>query len=208
MTRKPNAQLAPTPGEVAWIVGQPGSGKTVLARALASAAGTPVLIIDSQRVDTFERLPHVAPREAVRALWPSRGKRRSAVVTPADPGEFDALMRAVRAGGDATVLVDEAHHWTRGGKSVELMRLLRGARHARASVLLTTQHLSGDVPAEALSCTSLVYVFRCASPRALDVLEREWGLDRERIKRLERFRYLRLRIGFDLSARAVPASRA
>ena len=183
------------------MVGQPGSGKTTLARALASSLASlssqPVLVVDSQRVSTFASEPHVSPREAVAALWPARGPRRSAIVHPRDASEVEALMRAVRAGGDVVVLVDEAHHWTRAGASVELLRLLRGARHARATVLLTTQHLSGDVPAAALSCTAMVYVFRCASPRALDVLEREWGLDRRQVQRLPRFRYLTLRIGFD-----------
>ncbi len=112
--------------------------------------------------------------------------------------DLDSLLRGLRAGKRIVILVDEAHYWlsAQSGSSTELVHLMRESQHAQADVFLTTQHLSGDVPQSALSCTSRLLVFRCTAPRVLQVLEREFGIGRARASSLRQFHYLEKRIGF------------
>lgn len=125
-------------------------------------------------------------------------RRSSVAFKPRDLGELDAVLRALRAGKDAVLLVDEAHTFlsAQSGSSAELVHAMREAQHARLDVFLTTQHLSGDIPQSALSCTSTLHIFRCSAPRVLRLLEAEWGIPRARVASLPRFRFLTLRIGF------------
>lgn len=121
-----------------------------------------------------------------------------AVFSPSSMDELDETIRALRAGKDVVLLVDEAHTFlsAQSGSSSELIHTLREGQHARADTFLVTQHLSGDVPQSALSCTNNLHVFRCVAPRVLHLLEREWGVARERVANLPPFRFLTLRIGF------------
>lgn len=186
----------------AWYVGCPGSGKTTLAAShlarLTAATGRPALVIDSGAVDQLAHVPRAASvPAAIEAVW---RERRHAAITPTDADQVEQLARAVLAGRNVNVLVDEAAFWLSSsrGRGSELLRLLRAWRHARASVLLTTQHLSGDVPQAALSCAPVLFVFRCTSPAVLDRLEREYGVDRRRVSSLGRGRFLRIESGFPL----------
>lgn len=137
----------------AWYVGIPRAGKTRLAHAHAvetsAACGWPVLVIDSQGVGNFERWPRAASvEEVLLEVW---GQKRSTAYVPRDVQEVERLVRAVLAAGRVVLLVDEAAYWLSSsrGRGGALLRLLRAYRHAPAHVLLTTQHLSGDVPQEA-----------------------------------------------------------
>jgi len=72
---------------------------------------------------------------------------------------------------------------------------MRTHRHARANVFLTAQHLTGDIPQEALSCAPEIYCFRCVSPAVLARLEAE-GIDAEAVKVLPTREYIRHYNGF------------
>lgn len=94
------------------------------------------------------------------------------------------------------VLVDEASFWCNASyMSDELARLLRTWQHKELSVWLTCQHFN-RIPSEALSIYTEIAVFRCTAPRVLERLEREYGLDRNRVQGLARGEYVTLRGGF------------
>lgn len=185
---------------VAWMVGCPQSGKTSLAKHSARVAhlnrGWPVLIVDSAEVHNLADVPLHSTEDAIEALW--REPRGHARVVPRDIEEMDRLMRAVRAGKRVVVVVDEAHFWlsAQSGVSGELVKLMRATQHAQVDLILTTQHLTGDVPQSALSCTTDLYVFRCTAPRVLQTLDREYGLEREQVRNLPQFHFLHVSTGF------------
>lgn len=195
---------APNLYSVSWVVGIPQSGKTTLAvaRAIARARErrVPLLAVDPARVAQirgFDRAGSAA--QALEALYAPRSSTEPFVAyTPSGVEDLDALMSGARAGKDLVVLVDEAHYFlsAQSGSSAELVHCMREAQHSRTDLFLTTQHLSGDIPQSALSCTSRLHVFRCSAPRVLQLLEREFGLPRARVARLERFRFLTATIGF------------
>jgi hypothetical protein len=179
------------PGEgIGWYSGVPGCGKTTRALLdageLVRALGWPVLIIDSTRATQFLGYPHEATPEACFAkLYGS--PRAHAVITPERQEEVEALCRGVRAGKRVVVLVDESAFWFNAstGRQGELLRLMRGWRHAELRLLLTTQHLSGDVPQEAWSCAPRVNVYRQGAPAAFDVLRKRFGIEPEEVAQLE-----------------------
>lgn len=186
---------------VAWIVGCPQSGKTTLARweasRLSRERGWPVLVIDAASVHNLADVPSATVDEAISALW--KEPRGSARIAPRSLEEVDRACRAVRAGKRVVLLVDEAHYFlsAQSGVSSELLRLMRATQHAQAEVLLTTHHLTGDVPQSALSCTSRLLVFRCTSPRVLRVLETEFGFPRQEVRELPQYHYRVRSLGFD-----------
>lgn len=184
----------------AWYVGIPRAGKTRLAHAhavqLARASGWPVLVIDSQGVGNFARWPHAPSVDAaVAEVW---RHRRSVAFLPQGPDDVERLARAVLSAGHVVLLVDEAAYWlgSTRGKGGSMLRLLRAYRHAPAHVLLTTQHLSGDVPQEALSCAPRLHVFRCTAPAVLDRLEREYAMDRHMLSQLPQGQFVTIQTGF------------
>lgn len=185
---------------VRWFVGCPQSGKSTLARELASRLHrerrVPVIVLDAQSVHNFAELPECKLEDVAATVW--KHPRASVRVVPRDVDEVDRICRAVSAGGDVVLLVDEAHNWlsAQSGCSGELVRLMRTVQHARADLFLTTQHLTGDVHQGALSCTSELYVFRNTSPRVLQVLERDFGMDRAKIQALPQFKCFRKLLGF------------
>lgn len=192
---------------VYWYAGCPASGKTIEATSqaveLVHRTGRPLLVIDTEQVENFAALDRAwSVDEALKAVW---REGRSVAFTPIIPDpkrptlEVDQLARAARCPGDVVLLVDEASHWLSSslGRGGELLNLLRTYRHAGTDVLLTTQHLSGDIPAAALSCSPILTVFRCESPPVLEKLERAWGLDPSLVATLPQFEYLRISFGFD-----------
>jgi hypothetical protein len=167
---------ATRPNGCAWYVGAPQSGKTTLAsvhaRKWSEALGRPVVVVDSEGTRDFVRVEHFDDvRELAGAVW---GQGSWAAITPEDVRQVDELAGAVRRGGNVVLLVDEAHYWLASARSTGLLRLMRSTQHSRLRVLLTTQHLSGDVPQSALACDPDLFVFRTTSPRSLDVLEKQF----------------------------------
>lgn len=185
----------------AWYVGCPKAGKTHLAlehvRADAAQTGRPVLLVDSTEADNFDGVARATSAEdALIALYTH--ELAQVAWTPGEPEEVDALARALRAGGRLHVLIDEAAFWLSSarGRGGPLLRLLRAHRHAEVSVHLTTQHLSGDVPAEALSCAPTLYVFRTTSGPALDILEKRYRQNPQQIETLPQRQFVTIRTGF------------
>lgn len=185
---------------VRWYVGVPASGKTTLAAAqaaeLVAATGWPVLAIDSAGVAQLGQVPHVTSVEAV--LDHAWTRRQHVAFIPRDEDQVTEIVQAVLARGRVILLVDEAAFWidARKGSGSPLLRLMRAHRHARVFLLLTTQHFSGDVSQQALSCAPTLYVFRCTSPAVLDRLEREYGLDRRAIANLGQGQFIKVESGF------------
>lgn len=187
--------------EVVWAIGIPQSGKTTLAvsRAIARAEerGVPLVAIDSARVEQLRGLPEAtSPDDLVQLAF---REKRSCRYVPHVPEDCDRVLRAIRKGRKVVVLVDEAHYWLSAHTAAtcsELVHLMREAQHSRVDLFLTTQHLTGDVPQAALSCTSRVLVLRCTAPRVLDLLSKTWALDRGTIQALPQFHYLEAQIGF------------
>lgn len=187
---------------VAWYVGCPRAGKTYLAlqhaRAEAARTGLPLLVVDSTHEQrNFPGIPRALGLEDA-LIGLHSGEARELAWTPDTNEQVDALARALLAVGRLHVLVDEAAFWLSSskGRGGPLLRLMRAHGHVPITLHLTTQHLSGDVPAEALSCAPRVYVFRCTSRPALNLLESEYGLDRLQVQALPQYQFLTLQTGF------------
>lgn len=188
---------------IAWYVGVPNSGKSTLARAHAIRAAKenrwPLLVIDTERVANFRELDHArSVASVVERLW----KRRVSVAfTPNTTEEALAVFEAVHKAGRVNMVIDEAPAWfdaRRGGRIREvILRLMRSHRHSKVRLFLTAHHLTGDVPDAAISCSPELFVFRCTSARSLDRLEAHFGLDRERVRSLGQYVFLRVFEGFE-----------
>ncbi len=156
----------------------------------------PLLVLDPAGVAQARGFPLCATvAEAVAALY---RERRSVRFRPRELEDLERILRAVRAGRNVVVLLDEAHTFlsARDGCSGELLGLMRETQHARVDLFCTTQHLTGDVPQAAISCTSRVLAFRCTAKVVLDRLATEWGQDPARVRSLPQFHYLEIPIGF------------
>lgn len=182
-----------------WYVGCNKSGKTSLAKdhlkLLIRRNGWPALILDSQGVDQLADVRHARTmREALEWVW---GAGQHAAYVPKNQEEVDALARACLDPGEVNLFVDEAHLWLRARKGADgpLVALIRGHRHAKANLLLTTQHYTADVPQEARSCAPRLHVFRCTGQAVLDELKK-LGVDPERAKSLEQNRFVTVYDGF------------
>jgi hypothetical protein len=190
--------------EVVWIIGIPQSGKTTLAvsRAVACARErrVPLFAIDGANVAQLRGFP--LRSSVLEALDAGFARGEDSRVRPSSRDELDALLRGIRAGKRAVVLVDEAHRWlsAQSGSSGELLHLMRETQHAQVDLFATTHHLTGDVPQAAISCTSRVLVFRCIAKAVLDRLESEWSLPRRTVSTLPQFHYLEHVTGFAPSA--------
>lgn len=185
---------------VAWYVGCPGAGKTTLAREhlaeLVAANGWPAFVVDSQGVAQLDDVPHAATLdEALRVAF---GAGEHVAYIPRGPLDFECIVRAALSAGRVNLLVDEAAFWitSHAGRTSPLMRLMRAHRHAPACLLLTTQHFSGDVSQQALSCAPRLYVFRCTSRAVLERLESDYGLDPAEVRALPRGKFFTLDSGF------------
>lgn len=177
----------------------PGSGKTYLSlehlRDAIRSTGWPAILVDSIGDEHLDGMPHA--RSVREALEWTFGAGQNSAFRPDSVEEVDALVRACMEPGRVNLWVDEAPFWlsSRKGTGGPLVKLMRTHRHARANVFLTAQHLTGDVPQEALSCAPELYVFRCTAPAVLQRLERE-GLDVERIRNLQPREFVRHYEGF------------
>lgn len=183
-----------------WYVGVPQSGKTTLALAHAAelhrATGFPLVVFDSAEVRQLAGVPRVESVDAaVQALWRDR---RSCSFVPRELRDVDRMCAAIRGGKEVIALVDEAHVWlsAHDGASSELVAIMRATQHARCHLLLTTQHLTGDIPQAALSCAPTLYVFRSTSSAVLKTLERTYGIPPAIAGTLAQYQFCRQRTGF------------
>lgn len=185
---------------VAWYVGIPEAGKTTLAaHHLADHARLnrrPCLVIDSQGVRNFATWRYARDLgELAELVWRDG---QHAAFTPRDEADVERVCAALLEAGHVNVLVDEAafwmnaHTWRKG----LLGRVMRAHRHCQVRLLLTTQHLSGDVPQGALSCAPDLYVFRCTAAAVLARLEQDYGLQPLEVAALPQGRFLHVHQGF------------
>jgi hypothetical protein len=164
---------------ITFVLGCPGSGKTTLAykivRERAAADGKPILAIDPQRVAQLADLPHAeSVREACNALW---GAGRHVAYTPEGEEDFDALFRAVRAGKNVHVLVDEARFFMSGRTVPPGFNLFaRVYRHAFCDVVCTSQSYQ-DAGRPVKAVVGEWRVGRMTSPADLEALRVDWNLD-------------------------------
>lgn len=188
-TRQPSP-----PSGITFYVGVPGSGKTAQAIsdawALARRRSVPVVFVDPARVQALEAVPHALNvSELIESVW-THG--RHTAISAGSGDVFEAVVTACSHRGAAVLVVDESAQFLQasGSRVSPLMLLMRTWRHRAVDVLLTTQHLSGDVSQAALALQPRLCVFRTTSPRSLEVLERDFGLAKNRVEGLARFRYL------------------
>ena len=174
-------------------VGAPGHGKTYLGfqhlKRLALDR-KPALVIESvageshfagiEKVDSVE--------DAVHRVWYD-GKHTA--FTPKEPEEVEALARAVLAGKDVHFFIDEIAFWltSHRGSQSDLTRLFRSYRHARSTIQFTTQHFSGDIPQEVISCNVELFIFRSLSMSVAERLEKTYGIDSKEVMNLPKFKY-------------------
>jgi hypothetical protein len=146
-------------------------------------------------VDQLREIPHA--RDVEQTLDWVFGAGMHTAYFPRTREEVDAIVRACIEPGRVNLLVDEAHTWLTSRKGVEgpLLKLMRAHRHARANVLLTSQHFTADIPQEARSCAPRIYVFRCTGPRVLEVLAQE-GVPSDVVSALPQLSFLEHYTGF------------
>lgn len=165
-------------------VGAPQHGKTTLAiremRELARDHGLVPLIVDSRGAANFASTPHASSVRAVCELvW---GQARETVYTPRDQKDLDALLRAVRGAKRCALLIDEISAWKFSG---ELEALLRTWSHAKTAVLVTSQHVTGDLGQKFLACAPHCRVFRSTAPASIEFWMRWKGIDPDRVRTLK-----------------------
>lgn len=173
------------PAFVAWYIGATQSGKTTAAiehaRRLRAIHRRPILSLDlAQGAKQFSGEYHErSARDVVDALWYSGD---DTIWTPRNEDELEGVIRVVDDARGIILLVDEASYCLgRRGSSPAMLELLRTHAHKSVHVLLTTQHATGDIPAEAFSCSPYVYCFRNSGPLPLKMLSTYTGIDIERV---------------------------
>ena len=185
---------------VSWYVGIPASGKTTLAGHHAAdfvaRSGWPCIVVDTEgaaQADIAQRAASLS--DVIELAW---GERQSCAWQPDDLREVVALAHAAREAGQVALLIDEAACYvtSRRGREGPILRLMRAHRHAQVRLYLTTQHLSGDVPQEAISCAPDLFVFRNEARVVLDRLEADYNLPRDVVSKLPQGAYLHKRLGF------------
>lgn len=99
---------------------------------------------------------------------------------PETSGDLDALLDRCYRAGNVALLVDDAAAL----RSKELPRLCRLWRPRNLRILITTQHISGDVEQAIMACDPLIFAFRTTSPRSLEWLEKWHGVQPEEVAAL------------------------
>jgi hypothetical protein len=183
-----------------WYVGCPLAGKTLLAsihfQQKITERQVPGIVIDSEGADNFAEMRHA--RSVAELLDAAFTRGETLAFIPEDPSEVDEIAEACRFPGNVVLFVDEASHWLSRGRGVgkPMLRLLRTCRHRGTDVYLTTQHLSGDVPPEALACAPELFVFNTTSWPALERLEQQYKLDPAAVQALPQLCYVHVVSGF------------
>jgi hypothetical protein len=192
-------------------VGGPGTGKTFAAIAAVvergRETGKPILVIDSCGAENFDGLFSDPPMNdvvaAVEALY-TQGQHVHFL--PESEEDVARLVRKIRAGGNVIVLIDEASFWISGlSAPEELNRLVRTYRHSRVDVYATTQYL-GDFPRWYLNCVTEAIVFRNTDDRALERIEKAWGLSPADVARLPDRSFIRWRYDAPRSNNPAPSA--
>lgn len=173
-----------------FYIGTTGSGKTTRAFADISQAikdnGNPGLIINSQGVAPLAGVTHYDTwQEVARAVWNDK-KRKNAAFIPSHSREVENIFHLARTLKNVNILFDEAAFFVSARhvpKPIELA--FRTHLHTGLNIYGTSQHASDLSPLVYQTLTGL-YVFRCTSPRVLERINKEYGIDIEKVKNLAR----------------------
>ena len=173
-----------------FYIGTTGSGKTTKAFSDCSQHikdnGNPALIIDSQGVAPLAGVIHYDSwQAAARAIWNDKNRTNAAFI-PKMSSEVESLFHLARTLRNVNIILDEAAFWLSARhvpKPIELA--FRTHLHTGLVILGTSQHASDLSPLVYQTLTGL-YVFRCTSPRVLDRLQKEYGIEREKVQNLPR----------------------
>ncbi len=191
---------------VIWYAGAPNTGKTTLAlkhaHEIVIATRRPVMVLDSISAKNFREEYHEENvEELVEGAWLDGVHTW---YTPKSREEVEQICDACYHAGNIVLIIDETANWltAKSGIDTGLLRLMRSHRHCLVNVLLTTQHLSGDIPQAAFACDPDIYLFLTTAPAALKVIERDFGQDGEHVRHLRQGEHLFLPSGISLDSRA------
>lgn len=106
-----------------------------------------------------------------------RGLPELARWTPESADELDAVLLRLYREGNCAILVDDMAALP----SRELPKLCRLWRARNLRLLLTTQHVSGDIGQRIMACNPLIYAYKTTSPASLDWLEEWHGVEPEEL---------------------------
>jgi hypothetical protein len=178
-------------------------GKTYLAKSHFMELvedGYNGLVIDSQGVENFDEIEHVSAREIFPKLWAKREPDTVGNVVAWTPtGDKDredseyvnlalgVIRESNRKVGPLVVLVDECSFWK---NCAEFKMLCRTWRHAKVTLLLTSQHLSADMGQVVFGCNPQLVIFRSTAPRSLEFLAKWHDLDPAEIRALPEREYI------------------
>lgn len=110
-----------------------------------------------------------------------KGPESESRLMPESAEQLDAEFQKVYREGNAALLVDDSSALPAPG----LGKLCRLWRPRNLRILITTQHISGDIAQAIQACDPLIYVFRTTSPRSLEWLEKWHGVDPQEVRSLE-----------------------
>lgn len=179
------------PHGICVYVGTTGSGKTYLAwkhlKRLRRRARVPCLLIDSAGAENFQGEPHAKGLAEVAAQLndPNKG---IVYWTPENVLEVDALFSVLlrlAKEGKATpigIMIDEVSFWTVESRSKELRKLCRLWRHVKVTLLITSQHVSGDLGQVMLACNPLLFLFKTTAPASLKWIEDNHAVTAEEVR--------------------------
>ncbi|HSY84710.1 MAG TPA: hypothetical protein VK807_23295 [Gemmatimonadaceae bacterium] len=179
----------PGPTDRAAIMGQTGTGKTTLGRVIIETRPYAVVHDPKHRVDWGPRWPVYT---SLSRLFKSESPwlvYRPSWAELHDPVACDEFFEWTYVSENRTLMVDEVRLIANGDNypphyGVDLMQ----GRQSNVSVLSCTQRPS-RVPQIMMSESEHAYVFRLVLMRDRQRIEEEWGLDRERIRRLQKHEF-------------------
>lgn len=158
---------------VTLYVGTTGTGKTHAALEDLKRIGMPIAVLDLGGSALLMDTPRSKRGNRKRPRWER--------FSPETKEEYDKVLRDLFRRGNTAILIDDAAALP----SQELSKLCRLWRPRNLRVLMTTQHISGDISQAVMACDPLIYAFRTTSPRSLEWLEKWHGVDPAEVHALE-----------------------
>jgi hypothetical protein len=101
-------------------------------------------------------------------------------LTPDSAEELDRELQRIYRRGNAAILVDDSSALP----TKVLPKLCRLWRPRNLRILITTQHISGDIAQAIQACDPLIYAFRTTSTASLEWLRQWHGVTPEDMKAL------------------------
>lgn len=95
--------------------------------------------------------------------------------------EYDRVLDRAYREGNQSILIDDGAALP----SRNLPKLCRLWRARNLRILITTQHVSGDIDQAVMACDPLIFAFRTTSPRSLEWLRKWHGIEAWEIGDLE-----------------------